>query len=223
VCTDWENEPRFCKSCKAANDAKWYDKSCENCGRSIRANREWEHPPVFCKECKRGHAPKDVECNHCGKTFVIPTGTQINCERNDWELPKKCPDCKEKFRHKPFRTVREQTFLGKTVYRTYNSVGELIGESVDEKTFWTGTDQRRHTNPNGDTVGITREKVGIWTGKPYRETRAPDGPVKSTSVEKTHWLTGKTYTESTGGQSGAKHRTTTKTSIWTGKKYRETR
>jgi hypothetical protein len=222
VCKDWDNEPRFCKTCKVAREAKWYDKSCENCGNTMRANRDWDHPPKFCDECKREYAPKSAECEHCNSTFTIPMGTQINCKQHGWDLPKKCLECREKFRHKPFKTVREETFLGKTVYRTYNSIGQLIAESANEKTFWTGTDQRRHKSRTGSTIGITRKRERFLTGTPYRETTRPDGSVKSTAEEKTRWLSGQPYTESTGGTSGTKHTTTTKTSRWSGKKYRET-
>lgn len=222
VCRDWENEPRYCKRCKERREAKWYEKSCEHCGKTIRANSDWDHPPKFCDGCKHEFAPKSAECEHCNATFTIPMGTQINCKEHGWDLPKRCPECREKFRHKPFKTVREQTFLGKTVYRTYNSIGQLIAESTDEKTFWAGTEQRRHRSPTGNTIGITREQKRFWTGNPYLETARTDGTVKSTSEEKKHWLTNKPYTESTGGTSNTTHETRTKKSWWSGKKYRET-
>jgi hypothetical protein len=39
-------------------------------------------------------------------------GTQINCHQKGWELPRKCPNCRELFRHKPFKTLREETVFG---------------------------------------------------------------------------------------------------------------
>ena len=110
ACTEWEHAPRYCKSCKAARDAKWYDKSCEHCGKTIRANTDWEHLPKFCEDCKHEFAPKSADCDHCNTTFTIPMGTQINCKEHGWDLPKKCPDRREKFRHKPFKTVATARF-----------------------------------------------------------------------------------------------------------------
>lgn len=88
---------------------------------------------------------------------------------------------------------------------------QLIAESADEKTFWTGTEQRRHRSPAGNTIGVTREKKRFWTGTPYRETTRTDGTIKSASEEKKHWLTNKKYTESTGGTSNTTHQTRTRT------------
>ena len=184
----------------------------------MRVNRDWDHPPKFCDSCKHAYAPKTASCAHCGSSFSIPTGTQIKCKENGWDLPKRCESCRELFRHKPFKTVRETTWTGATVFRTYNSVGQLIGESKDEKGFF-GDERRVHRAPTGKKTGTTKEKTD-WLGNRYRETRAPDGSVKSTSRERTDWL-GNKYTESRGGSSDTKHTTKTKTSWW-GKKYRET-
>lgn len=215
---DWDNPPKICKSCKDKRAAKWYEISCEGCGQSIKANRDWDTPPKFCKSCKDSTAPKDVSCDHCGNSFTIPVGTQIKCKQSGWDLPKKCPDCRELFKHKPFKTVREETFFGNIVFRTYNSVGQLISESKDEKTFF-GNDRRRHTSQTGKTTGFTREKETFF-GTPYRETTRTDGSVKSQSREKTSFF-GNKYSESQGGSSNSTHKTTTETT-WTGKKYRKT-
>jgi hypothetical protein len=215
---DWDNPPRFCKSCKEANNAKWYEVSCENCRSNIRANRDWDHPPKLCPECRQTYAPKDASCLHCGTSFTIYAGIQIKCQKNGWDLPKHCGDCRELFRHKPFKTVRETNWAGNTMFRTYNSIGQLISESRDETGFF-GDKRRVHRSETGEHTGVTREKVN-WLGNHYKETTGPDGMVKSTSRERTNWL-GNKYTESTGGSSGTKHITRSKTS-WTGKKYRET-
>jgi hypothetical protein len=215
---DWDNPPTICKSCKEKRAAKWYEIKCKGCGRSIWANRDWDFPPNFCKNCKSLYAPKNATCDHCGKGFAISVGIQIRCKQNGWELPRKCPDCRELFKHKPFNTVREKTILGNNVYRTYNSLGQLIAESRDEKTFY-GNEQRRHTSQAGKTVGVTQEKKS-FLGAPYRETTRTDGSVKSRSKEKTSFF-GKKYTESEGGSSHTTHSTTTETT-WTGKKYRKT-
>jgi hypothetical protein len=61
---------------------------------------------------------------------------------------------------------------------------QLIAESADEKTFWKGTEQRRHRSPAGNMTGVTREKKRFWTGTPYRETTRTDGTIKSTSEER---------------------------------------
>ncbi|MBU4510947.1 hypothetical protein KJ830_07875, partial [bacterium] len=215
---DWDNPPKICKSCKEKRASKWYETTCKGCGGSMWANRDWDSPPKFCKNCKSSNAPKDVTCDHCGKGFIIPVGTQIKCKQSGWELPRKCPDCRELFSHKPFNTVQEKTIFGNIIYRTYNSLGQLISESRDEKTFF-GNEQRQHTSQAGKTIGVTQEKKTIF-GTPYRETTRTDGSVKSRSREKTSFL-GKKYTESEGGSSHTTHKTTTETT-WTGKKYRKT-
>ena len=177
VCTDWANPPRFCKDCKAARAAKWYDKSCEQCGGTIHVCTDWANPPRFCKDCKAAYAPKHAACEHCSKSFTILTGMQIRCKQNGWELPRKCRDCRELFKHKPFKTIKESTAFGSTVYRTYNSLGQLISESRDEKTVF-GNERRRHTSNTGKTTGFTRNEKTIF-GAPYRETRRADGSLKS--------------------------------------------
>jgi hypothetical protein len=103
---DWDKPPRVCKSCKSRREAKWYEEPCEHCG-GIGAHRDWDHPPKYCDSCKQSFAPVDTSCEHCGKGFTIPTGTQIKCKEKGWDLPKRCEDCRELFRHKLFKTVRE--------------------------------------------------------------------------------------------------------------------
>jgi hypothetical protein len=218
ICRDWDKPPSICKSCKEKRAEKWYEVSCKSCGKNIRAHRDWDHAPSFCESCKSEYAPKDKNCEHCGKSFSIPTGTQIKCKNNGWELPRKCEDCRELFRHKPFKTVREETMFGNIVFRTYNSIGQLISESRDETTIW-GNERRRHTGKAGKTTGFTRKKETVF-GTPYRETTRPDGSIKSRSVEKETFF-GNKYTESTGGSSQTKHKTQN-AETWTGKKYRKT-
>ena len=216
---EWDNPPRFCKSCKADRAAKWYEVSCKNCGNSIHAHHDWDYPPVFCKECKEAHPPINASCSHCGINFSISTGAQINCLKNGWDLPKRCNDCRELFKHKPFQTVKEQDLLGNIVFRTYNSRGQIISETRDEVGFF-GDNRRAHYSKTGKQIGITRDKTDI-IGNPYRETTGLDGKIKSTSKERTDLL-GNKFTESTGGTSETKHITRSQTS-WTGKKYRETK
>ncbi|MEK7875004.1 MAG: hypothetical protein AAB325_02325, partial [Pseudomonadota bacterium] len=167
--TDWENPPTLCKSCKQKRADQWYEKSCEECGTTIKVHRDWNNPPTYCKDCKDSNPIKDVSCSHCGKDFIIKSGTQIQCKKSGWDLPKKCTECRELFKHKPFNTVKETTIFGNTVFRTYNSVGQLISESRDEKTIF-GNERRRHTSLTGKTTGFTREKETVF-GTPYRETR----------------------------------------------------
>ena len=91
VCTEWEHEPRFCKSCKAKHDAKWYEKRCEECGEMMKVCREWEHEPKFCKGCKAKHDAMwyEKKCEECGNTMKV-------CR--EWERePKFCKSCKEKY------------------------------------------------------------------------------------------------------------------------------
>lgn len=143
----------------------------------------------------------------------------MKCEKSGWELPKRCDECRELFRHKPFNTMRETDVLGSVVFRMYNSLGQLIGESRDETGFF-GDKKRVHVSGGGKTTGVTRERTDLL-GSRYRETTGPNGEVKSTSRERTDLL-GNKYTESTGGTSNTKHETRTKTSWWTGAKHRET-
>jgi hypothetical protein len=214
---DWSNPPSICNSCKADRAAQWYEKSCERCGATIRVHRDWDHPPKFCVACKKAYVPQTASCSHCGKSFTISTGIQIKCRENGWDLPKRCDDCRELFRHKPFETVRETGWLGNTVFRTYNSIGQLIGESRDEMGFL-GDKRRVHYSSTGKMTGVTSEETDLL-GSPYRETTGADGRVKSTSRERTDLL-GK-YTERTGGTSGIMHRTRTIIS-WIGQKIRKT-
>jgi len=51
VCREWDNIPELCNTCVAKEKAKWYDKSCKNCGNLIRVNREWNKTPDMCKSC----------------------------------------------------------------------------------------------------------------------------------------------------------------------------
>jgi hypothetical protein len=81
ILEDWDT-PRFCKECKAENDAKRYDTSYEDCGTNIRAHTDWEHPPKFCDDCKNEFAPKSASCEHYNNSFTIPMGRQINCKEH---------------------------------------------------------------------------------------------------------------------------------------------
>jgi hypothetical protein len=216
---DWDKPPRFCPGCKSAQADKWYDISCGHCGAQIHANRDWDKPPKFCKTCREAYPPRSGTCEHCSASFAISTGLQLKCKDHGWELPRKCPSCRELFKQKPFRTVKESTLLGQVIYRTYNSRGDLISESRDETTVVLGIEQRRHRSGTGKTVGITRAKETIF-GTPYRETKRDDGSLKSRSQEKTSIL-GNKYTESVGGSSETTHRTTTQRT-WLGRLFRRT-
>lgn len=217
---DWNKPPRFCQSCKAENDAKWYEKACEKCGATMKVCRDWDRPPQFCKSCKQANPPKDVSCSHCGTSFTISAGTQIQCRKNGWDLPKRCRDCRELFKYKPFKTIREDGLLSGIVYRTYNSMGQLIGESRDEKGLF-GDKRRTHQSRTGRPTGVTREGVSLLPGDHYKETTGPDGQTKSISREREDWL-GDKYTESVGGASKTEHQTRTRTDL-AGEKYRETK
>ncbi|MDD5544700.1 MAG: hypothetical protein PHX83_16155 [Acidobacteriia bacterium] len=124
--------------------------------------------------------------------------------------------CRELFRHTPYRTLRENDLLGGIVFRTYNSMGQLLSESRDEKTI-TGN-QRRHTSKQGRTIAVSR-RTKTLLGTPCIETRRPDGSLKSMSWWRT--IFGNTHTESVGGSSSTSHETNDATS-WTGEEYRET-
>lgn len=213
---EWENPPTICKECRVKRNERYYDVSCEFCNTTIRANRDWDRPPKYCKECKERFPAAEMKCEHCGDRFTVSTSFQLKCKKNEWELPRKCDDCRELFRHKPFKTVRETTMFGRTIFRTYNSKDQLISESEDQKDFW-GNEYRQHSNPEATNVfgqakktGTTHSKKTMWD-QPYRETRREDGAVKSTSEKKADFW-GNKYTESTGGASNAKHTTQSKES-----------
>ena len=108
-----------------------------------------------------------------------------------WDLPRRCQPCRELFRHKPFRTVRETDALGSVVFRTYNSIGQLIGESRDNKD-WLGNERRTHRSASGRMTGESRQRTD---------------------------LLGNAFTESRGGSSGTRHTTTDRTT-WLGTRYR---
>jgi hypothetical protein len=120
----WDNPPKAHKECKAAEAAKWYERACKHCGRTIRVHRDWENqpdyhnecawyektcdicdramrlhrawtnPPRSHKECFERFAPKNVTCRDCGRDFTIPTGLQIRCHKEGWDLPVRCQNCK---------------------------------------------------------------------------------------------------------------------------------
>jgi len=215
---DWDHAPKYCPGCKAKNNAQWYEVSCQKCGATINARREWEHPPKFCPRCKASYPPRNESCGHCGSSFTISTGTQIQCLKQGWDMPKRCEKCRELFKHKPFKTVRETTLTGSPVFRTYNSIGQLIGESIDGKGFF-GDERRVHRSHTGKMTGVTRNATSLL-GTKYKETRDSSGKVKSTEREQTG-IIGDKYTESTGATSGTKHVTRT-VKTWFGKMFRKT-
>lgn len=85
---DWQNKPEY------HNECAWYEKDCDICGRSMRVHRAWENPPRSHKECFEKFAPKNVTCRDCGRGFTIPTGLQIRCHKEGWDLPVRCQECK---------------------------------------------------------------------------------------------------------------------------------
>lgn len=215
---DWGNPPKYCKSCKAARDRKWTTKACEKCRAPIRIHIDWDNPPKICDKCKRDYySPKTAICAHCGKGFTISTGLQLKCEENGWDLPKRCDDCRELFRHKPFRTQKETDMLGNVVFRIYNNRGVLISESRDYEGL---LDKKRiHYGRKGKIVAETRRREDVL-GNRYRETTTRKGERKSISRDYKDVL-GNEYTDSVGGTSKTKHRTWRRIS-WLGRKYSET-
>ncbi len=132
---DWPYPPKVCKSCKENLHDKWYTVICRGCGGTIKANREWDYTPILCNHCSDPIAPQSLSCGHCGSSFIIDANTQIKYRLNNWVFPKKCKDCRELFKHKPFKTVKEETIAGNTVhrvYRIYNSLGQLVSEVHEE-------------------------------------------------------------------------------------------
>lgn len=214
VCRDWEKVPKFCKACKERNDAKWYDRDCQKCGLSFPVNRDWDPPPEYCKSCKDKYPPVYQSCAHCGETFEISTITQIRCAIKDWDLPRRCKKCRELFSHKPFRTVKEEDLTGGIVFRTYNSLDQLISESRKEKGIW--GQKVKHTGKFGKDIGTTYVKGGVLG---QTETRRPDGSLKSTSYDSD--FMGQKYRKSESGSSDSTRTTTRKKAIL-GTDYSET-
>ncbi|MDD9731566.1 hypothetical protein PVW46_16810, partial [Mameliella sp. AT18] len=208
----WKNIPEYHKECA------WTTVPCNHCGTGIRAHRSWDNPPKFCDGCKSRFKTKSETCTHCSKSFEIPTGTQIRCAEKGWELPNKCSDCRELFKHKPFYTKTEEDWLGRTVFRTYNKRGDLISESRDEED-WLGRDRRRHKSKQGTTTGFTRDRED-WLGREYKETRDTKGNPKSKSRKKEDWL-GREYVESENAR-GEKSSKTRKETDWLGRPRRRT-
>ena len=213
---DWEKPPKYCKSCKEKRAAKWYEISCESCSAPVRVHKDWAQPPRYCEKCKAKHAPISEKCSHCESWFEIPTGTQIKCRQKGWDLPKRCADCRELFKHKPFRTVQEKDLLGNTVYVTYNSAGQLISRSREGKGLL-GDREIRHESHVGKGTGSTT--FGNFLGIKTKTTRAPDGSVKSQGYEGTDILGGK-ISVTTGRSSGKKSVTRTVRSFLGGKHRR---
>jgi len=200
---DWDKPPRFCKPCKATEQAKWYTVSCQVCHRDIKAHKDWEQPPRYCKECKEAHPAQHKRCAHCNDSFEITANTILACRVQGWDLPSKCPDCRELFKHKPFTTRRMQNAGGQWVHRTYNSRGDLISEST-ETTGIFGGEELRHRSHTGKTTGTTHQRSDL-SGNRVNTTRDVGGDVKSVSRERTGPL-GDSFRESTS-RSGATHRT----------------
>lgn len=67
---EWTHIPNYCKNCrealeserkekeekraaeKATRAEKWKERSCKECGQTIRYNIEWRHIPNYCSDCK---------------------------------------------------------------------------------------------------------------------------------------------------------------------------
>jgi hypothetical protein len=105
------------------------------------------------------------------------------------------------------------------VFRTYNSKGDLLSESRDEKDFF-GNDRRRHTGDSGKTTGFTTHEKTFF-GRDYRQTVRPgDRMVKSESFDEKDFF-GRPYSESTSDRGTVNETRAEKTFF--GKKYRETK
>lgn len=98
----------------------WYDKSCEDCGTSMRVCSDWSNPPRFCKSCKTARAEKwyDKSCEGCKTTMRV-------CR--DWDHPPRfCKSCKAaraaKWYENPARVAGEVSARTATGIRRRNSV-----------------------------------------------------------------------------------------------------
>lgn len=75
----------------------WHEKSCQNCGATIRYRDDWSHIPNYCKGCKtrfdtekqrRERLRREKSCKGCGDRIVY---------YEDWDhIPNYCKECREK-------------------------------------------------------------------------------------------------------------------------------
>ena len=78
---------------KAANEAsraKWHEKPCSKCGKTIRYHEDWARVPDMCKECRERERAMwhEKPCAKCGRTIRY---------REDWaHIPNICKDCKSR-------------------------------------------------------------------------------------------------------------------------------
>lgn len=109
---------------KAAEAAKWMEKPCKQCGKTIRYNIEWSNYPNFCPECKekfeyekreREKNKREKFCERCGKTIVYYT---------TWNhIPNYCKDCKAKFEEEQKSRKKKQDEQGSQNYKLrFNSI-----------------------------------------------------------------------------------------------------
>ncbi len=78
----------FLKIENVAEQAKWKEKPCRQCGTTIRYNMEWKHIPNLCRACfeKDRVNWEDRVCEICGSRFRI---------NKTWKrVPTLCHDCR---------------------------------------------------------------------------------------------------------------------------------
>ena len=157
---DWTNPPQRCGPCRERAATKWFNVRCRICNTDFKAHRDWSNIPDVCKSCRASFPEKSAPCSHCGTWFTIKSGTRIKCRIEGWQEPKKCPACRELFKHQPFHTQREEGPLG-VVFKTYNSHGQLVRESREEDAFLFG--KRMKHSKGGKTHAYSYKREGIFS------------------------------------------------------------
>lgn len=109
---------------RSSTPSKWHEKSCSNCGQTIRYHEDWENIPSVCSSCKsrtredrqtypreqRESSWREKSCDYCGTT--------IRYNVNWANIPAYCNECKNREFEKPCSTHGcENTIRYKLHYR----------------------------------------------------------------------------------------------------------
>ena len=80
---------------KAGADAKWA--VCSHCGERFPyyESKGRSTPPTLCQHCA-DEVVKTVVCEDCGEEFPVSRAEYEYYEEKGYELPKRCPSCREK-------------------------------------------------------------------------------------------------------------------------------
>jgi hypothetical protein len=189
---DWDKVPRYCEKCL------WYEVECNICKQALKICREWEKPPRAHKDCLDRYRPRQENCMECGESFTISTGLQLKCKEQGWNLPTKCPQCKQDsilisgaiaaakehfgFAVKAVIEPRGFFFPQKVAVIYSKKTGEALAEvKMEDRGFFLQIREAVARDLDGKTLSKTREaREGFFTDRRVADTYAPD------NAEKTH-------------------------------------